>query len=276
MSNLALRLITGSLLIGLVAAVLFAAPLWVFALVTIVFIGLGLNEFFGLVELKGIRTERWIGLGVGLLIPLSIYWGFEPTKGWELFFMALAFLTLFVLQLRRRDSSQTIVGISTALFGIFYVSWLFSFLIKLRFLRGPSLPGGEWLVALLLLTTKAGDIGAYAVGSLLGRHRLISRVSPSKTWEGTIGGLAFSVTAALALQPVFSGIPVRHLLILGLLLGVAGQLGDLSESLIKRDCQVKDSGALLPGMGGILDVLDSLLFTSPICYFYIRKFLVGA
>lgn len=276
MNNLALRLITGSLLIGLVAAVLFAAPLWVFALVTIVFIGLGLNEFFGLVELKGIRTERWIGLGVGLLIPLSIYWGFEPTKGWELFFMALAFLTLFVLQLRRRDSSQTIVGISTALFGIFYVSWLFSFLIKLRFLRGPSLPGGEWLVALLLLTTKAGDIGAYAVGSLLGRHRLISRVSPSKTWEGTIGGLAFSVTAALALQPIFSGIPVRHLLILGLLLGVAGQLGDLSESLIKRDCQVKDSGALLPGMGGILDVLDSLLFTSPICYFYIRKFLVGA
>jgi len=274
--NLTQRLLTGSLLIGLIVWVLFVAPLWVFALVTVAFIGLGLNEFFGLVELKGIRIERWIGLAVGLVIPLSIYSGFEPTKGWELFFMVLAFLTLFLVQLRQRDSSQAIVGVSTALFGIFYVSWCFSFLIKLRFLRGPSLPGGEWLVALLLLVTKGGDIGAYVVGSIMGRHTLIRRVSPSKTWEGTMGGLFFSMAAALALRPVFSGVPIQHLLILGLLLGVVGQLGDLSESLIKRDCQVKDSGALLPGMGGILDVLDSLLFTSPICYFYVRKFLVGA
>ncbi len=276
MGNLTQRLLTGSLLIGLIVWVLFVAPLWVFALVTVAFIGLGLNEFFGLVELKGIRIERWIGLAVGLVIPLSIYSGFEPTKGWELFFMVLAFLTLFLVQLRQRDSSQAIVGVSTALFGIFYVSWCFSFLIKLRFLRGPSLPGGEWLVALLLLVTKGGDIGAYVVGSIMGRHTLIRRVSPSKTWEGTMGGLFFSMAAALALRPVFSGVPIQHLLILGLLLGVVGQLGDLSESLIKRDCQVKDSGALLPGMGGILDVLDSLLFTSPICYFYVRKFLVGA
>lgn len=276
MGNLLQRVITGTVLVAAIAWVLFGAPLWVFALVTIVFIGLGLNEFFALVEHKGIHLERWIGLAVGLIIPLSIYINFEPTKGWELFFMVVAFLTLFMLQISRQDSSHAIVGVSTALFGILYVSWCFSFLIKLRFVEGPNLPSGPWLVALLLLVTKGGDIGAYTVGSLWGRHALASRISPSKTWEGAAGGLLFSVAAALALKPVFSGVPWLSLLVLGLLLGVLGQVGDLSESVIKRDCQVKDSGRLLPGMGGILDVLDSLLFTAPICYFFVRKFFVGA
>ena len=275
MKNILLRLITGAILIAIVALVLFAAPLWVFGLVTIAFIGLALNEFFGLVEHKGIVSERWIGLAIGLLIPLSIYWEFEPTKGWELFFMAVAFLALFILQLRRQDSSQAILGISTALFGIFYVSWCFSFLIKLRFTHGPNLPDGRWLVAFLLLVTKGGDIGAYAAGSIFGRHILIRRISPSKTWEGVAGGLLFSLVAALSLRAVFARIPLVYLLTLAGLLGALGQLGDLSESLIKRDCQVKDSGHLLPGMGGVLDVLDSLLFTSPICYFYVQKFFIG-
>ncbi|MBI3323408.1 MAG: phosphatidate cytidylyltransferase [Candidatus Omnitrophica bacterium] len=273
--NLLLRIATGSALIALVVTVLFAAPLWVFALVTIAFILLGLNEFFALVERKGIVIERWIGLGVGLMIPLSIYLGFEPTKGWEIFLMTAAFLALFLLQLRREDSSQAIVGVSTALFGIFYVSWCFSFLIKLRFLEGAGLPDGRWLVAFLILVTKGGDIGAYAVGSLFGRHTLIRRISPSKTWEGMAGGLCFSVAAGAALRPAFPGVAPGHLLILAFLLGILGQLGDLSESMIKRDCQVKDSGAILPGMGGVLDVLDSLLFTSPVCYFYARKFFLG-
>lgn len=275
MTNLMLRLVTGIGLIGLIIGVLFFAPLWVFALVTIAFILLGLREFFDLVELKGIVIERWIGLSIGLLIPLSIYWEFEPTKGWELFFMALVFLALFLLQLAKGDSSHAIVGISTALFGIFYVSWCFSFLIKLRLTSGSAIPDGRWLVAYLLLVTKGGDIGAYAVGSLFGRHILIHRISPSKTWEGVIGGLLFSLAGALLMKPLFRQIGLGHLLLLALLLGVVGQLGDLSESMIKRDCQVKDSGRLLPGMGGVLDVMDSLLFTSPICYFYVRKFFVG-
>ena len=275
MNNLLPRLITGAVLVGLVIGVLFFAPLWVFGLVTIGFILLALNEFFALVEIKGVVIERWIGLAIGLLIPLSIYWEFEPTKGWELFFMALVFLSLFLLQLLRKDSSQAIQGVSTALFGIFYVSWCFSFLIKVRLTSAPHLPDGRWLTALVLAVTKAGDIGAYTVGSLFGRHTLIRRISPSKTWEGMAGGLAFSLATALAMKPVFAQVALGHLIVLGLLLGIVGQLGDLSESLIKRDCQVKDSGAILPGMGGMLDVLDSLLFTSPIGYFYIRKFLIG-
>jgi len=274
-SNLIRRLITGSALIGAIVYVLFWAPIWVFGFVTIAFVGLGLHEFFGLIEHKGIVIERWIGLGVGLLIPASIFWQFEPTKGWELFFMLFAFFVIFLLQLRHKDNSQAILGISTVLFGIFYVSWCFSFLIKLRFTTAPGIPDGRWLVALLLLSTKGGDIGAYTVGSLFGKHSLIRRVSPSKTWEGVIGGLLFSVGGALALWKVLPGVPPVQLALLGLVLGIFGQLGDLSESMLKRDSQVKDAGQILPGMGGILDVLDSLLFTSPICYFYVRKFFVG-
>ncbi len=275
MNNILLRLMTGAALIAMIIGVLFFAPLWVFGLVTVTFTGLALNEFFAMVERKGIVIERWIGLGIGLLIPLSIQGQFEPTKGWELFFMLLAFFVLFILQLRHKDSSQALLGISTALFGIFYVSWCFSFLIKLRFTTGPAIPDGRWLVALLLLSTKGGDIGAYMVGSLFGRHSLIPRISPSKTWEGMFGGLIFSVVGAAALKGAFPDIPMVHLLTLGFLMGVFGQLGDLSESLLKRDSQVKDSGKALPGMGGIMDVIDSLLFTSPICYLYVRKFFIG-
>ncbi len=274
-SQLTKRLLTGTALILFIALVLFRAPLWVFVLVPTLLIGLGLNEFFTLVDRKGIHIERWIGLGVGLMIPLSIYNGFEPTKGWDLFFMVMALLTLFIIQLRRRDSSHAIIGISTAFFGIFYISWCFSYLIKLRFLEGGPIPDGRWLIVLLLVVTKGGDIGAYFVGSWIGKHPLIQRVSPAKTWEGFFGGLLFSVAAALALHPVFPQVAWIHFWVLGLMLGVLGQLGDLSESMIKRDCHVKDSGDLLPGMGGVLDVIDSLLFTAPICYFYVRKFLIG-
>ena len=271
--NVFQRLATGGALIALIVWVLFVAPLWVFGLVVIGFTGLALHEFFGLVEHKGIVIERWIGLAIGLLIPLSIYWQFEPTKGWELFFVVLAFLVVFILQLRH-GSSQAIVVISTTLFGIFYISWCFSFLMKLRFIDAPGFPDGRWLVALVLLVTKGGDVGAYIIGSLFGRHLFIPKISPHKTWEGSIGGLVFSILAALSLKSVLPTVQIGHLLVLGVLLGVVGQLGDLSESLIKRDSQVKDSGSILPGMGGVLDVLDSLLFTSPICYFYVQKFLI--
>ena len=272
----AMRLLTGAALILFLWAVLFCAPLWTFTLVTTAFIAGGLNEFFFMVGRKGIPVERLIGLTVGILIPLSIFWTFEPTKGWELFFMTAVFILLFVFQLRRKDSSEAISGIAVTLFGIFYISWCFSFIIKLRLTGAPNLPDGRWLVAFLLLVTKGGDIGAYIIGSLFGRRTLIKRISPGKTWEGTLGGLAVSCLAALSLKPVFSAVPVSRLLILGVLLGGLGQLGDLSESIIKRDCQVKDSGRAFPGMGGVLDSIDSLLFTSPICYFFVRKFLTGA
>jgi phosphatidate cytidylyltransferase len=177
--------------------------------------------------------------------------------------MLLALLFLIIMQFRRRDNSGVIVDISTTVFGILYISWFLSFLIKIRFL-----PGGSGLLSLVLLATKLGDIGAYLIGIRFGKTPLMPRISPNKSVEGSIGGLLFSVLGAFVCK-TFTEFSYSHLLFIGILLGILGQLGDLSESLMKRDCQVKDSGNILPGMGGILDQLDSLLFTAPVFYFYL-------
>lgn len=222
----------------------------------------GLYEFFTLIEKKGIHIYKYFGMIIGIIIPLSILSRFELTKSWELLFFVLALLALFILQLRRQDNSQAIVGISTTLFGILYVSWFLSFLIKIRYL-----PQGAGYLAAVIFITKSSDVGAYLIGSRFGKHGLITRISPKKSIEGSIGGLLFSILASIASRPLL-GFSYPHLIVLGLCLGLLAELGDLSESLIKRDCQVKDSGFLFPGMGGVLDLIDSLLFTAPAFYFY--------
>jgi phosphatidate cytidylyltransferase len=129
------------------------------------------------------------------------------------------------------------------------------------------------LLAAVLLITKSGDIGAYLIGSRFGKNALLPRISPKKTVEGAAGGLIFSIISALICKPIL-GFGYFHLVILGICMGILGQLGDLSESLIKRDCEVKDSGKIFPGMGGVLDEIDSLLFVAPVFYFYMSVILL--
>jgi phosphatidate cytidylyltransferase len=223
-----------------------------------------LYEFFTMLQKKGIGIYKYFGIGLGAIIPLSITFRFELTRGWELLFMVLAFLFLILMQFKRRSNSGAIADISTTIFGIFYISWFLSFLIKIRYLHN-----GIGLLVSLLLITKLGDIGAYLVGVRFGKTPLMPKISPKKSVEGAFGGLAFSVLAALASKP-FLNLAYLHLGIIGIGLSVLAQLGDLSESLMKRDCEVKDSGSILPGMGGFLDVMDSLLFTAPSFYFYMN------
>ena len=234
----------------------------------ILFSGIGLYEFYTLLERKGINPYKYFGLSIGLVIPLSLILRFELTKNWELLFVFLALLFIILMQFRRRQNSGVIVDISTTLFGIFYVSWFFSFLIKLKYFN----ENGVGFLSTCLLITKLGDIGAYLVGSKFGKHPLLPSVSPKKSVEGALGGLIFSVLGALASKPL-THFTVPHLVVIGSLLGIMAQLGDLSESLIKRDCQVKDSSNIFPGIGGILDSIDSLLFTAPIFYFYLSAVL---
>jgi len=260
---LAKRIISSAILISIISGVIFFD--WLCSLAIILFIAGGLHEYFMMLEKKGISIYKYFGIGVGTIIPLSIMLRFEPTKNWELLFIVLALFFLILMQFKRRDSSGVIVDISTTLFGILYVSWFFSFLIKIRYL-----PSGLGFLAALLLITKLGDIGAYLVGSKWGKKLLIPRISPKKTIEGALGGLAFSILGGLACKR-FLPFEYGQLLIISASLGVLGQLGDLSESLLKRDCQVKDSGNIFPGMGGILDQIDSLLFTAPVFYFILAR-----
>ncbi|OGX28646.1 MAG: hypothetical protein A2879_04660 [Omnitrophica WOR_2 bacterium RIFCSPHIGHO2_01_FULL_49_10] len=272
-NNLAMRLISSALLILFVFFTVMVWPNWFFCTVLTVMIALALNEFYTLVEKKGIAIFKISGISIGILVPTSIFFAFEPTKGWELLFIIAVLLTIFILQFTRSESNQAIVGVSTTTFGILYISWTFSFLMKLKLIQQDSLPAGGLLVAFLLLVTKVGDIGAYFIGTYFGKHSLIPRISPKKSVEGAIGGFIFSVAAALISKSFLPSVSLYHLLILGCLLGILAQIGDLSASLIKRDSQVKDSADLIPGLGGVLDLVDSILFTAPTLYFYALKFL---
>jgi len=246
---------------------------WLFGLLVTAFTIVGLYEFFTMLEKKGINIYKYFGIAMGAIIPLSIVSRFELTRNWELLFIVLALLFLIIMQFRRRENSGVILDISTTIFGILYISWFLSFLIKIRYLTG-----GIGLILAVIFITKLGDIGAYFIGSRFGRTPLIPRISPKKTVEGAVGGLIFSVLGAFISRPFFpalGGIPLGrenvahlHIMFMGISLGILAQLGDLSESLMKRDCQVKDSGRILPGMGGALDFIDSLLFTAPAFYFY--------
>jgi phosphatidate cytidylyltransferase len=157
------------------------------------------------------------------------------------------------------------------LFGWFYAAWLLNFIQKIHFHPGIE---GAFFILYFLVVTKFSDLGAYVTGSLLGKHKMIPRVSPNKTWEGFGGAILFSTGASLLLV-IFAGAQLMgmnliHAVVLGVVLSVSAVMGDLVESLFKREAGVKDSGNFFPGIGGILDVLDSLLFNAPIMYLYLR------
>lgn len=261
------RLVSAVVLVAITVAAILIKPL--FVSVIVVFTFLGLYEFFCMVEKKGVPAYKYFGTIIGLTIPISIFHKFELTKGWELLFIVIALIALFVLQISKKNTTEAVFSISTTLFGVMYIAWLFSFLVKIRLL-----PYGAGLVGALIFITKASDVGAYLIGSRFGKHLLLPQISPKKSMEGLCGAVVFGILAAFASKAflpesyIFS--PAR-LLFIGFSLSLLSQLGDLSESLIKRDCHSKDASRLIPGIGGMLDLIDSLLFTGPVFYFYIYR-----
>ena len=165
--------------------IIFLFPNWLFAILTSAFIGLGLHEFFRMVEKRGIFVYKYFGIAVGMAVPIVVYLerGSIGYVDIDPFFIVIACLFTFILQFTRRDNSQALSSIAVTMFGLLYIGWFFSFFVKLKFLAG-----GERLVAYLILVTKSSDIGAYFIGRALGRNTLIPRISPSKTIEGTMHG----------------------------------------------------------------------------------------
>ena len=217
-----------------------------------------------MIETKQVRMFKLFGLILGGLIPVSIFFQFPVTREWQLFFILAGLFILFLLELTRKEKHETVLSLSGTVFGVIYISWCFSFMIRIR-----NLEEGVFLLGFLALVVKVQDIGAYLVGSLFGKRPLIRSVSPKKSIEGSLGGIFFSMLFAVLFRGFLSGFGISKALFLGFVLGAIGLLGDLFESLIKRDCGVKDSGKLIPGIGGVLDVIDSLIFTAPVFYFYI-------
>jgi len=244
--------------------------------------GAGLAEFYDLAGRRGLVCFKGWGIFGGLLLMVSTFVYLsprvEPAKAndFETSFLILFVLGLCVRQFVSRSNPAGLLAISTTLFGLMYVPWLLNFIQKINFF--PHI-NGRFYVLYFILVTKFSDMGAYLIGSLFGKHKMIPRVSPGKTWEGFAGAIVISTAASLVFAqlagPRLAGMTWSHSLILGIILGSAAVLGDLIESLFKREASVKDSGSLFPGIGGILDLMDSLLFNAPLMYLYLRHVLIN-
>ncbi len=265
--NILKRIVTSLGIVFVAGIITFLLPDWVFCLLVVLFVGFALYEFFSVIEKTDLFVYKYFGTVAGIIIPIAIYLHLgEGHANLEPFFIVIACLFTFVLQFARKETAKDhLISIAVTLFALFYISWFFSFFIKIKYL-----PEGARLVSFLIIVTKASDIGAYFVGKRFGKNPLIPRISPKKTREGALGGLLFSVGAAISCKFFLIDFSYHHAILLGFLLGIIGQVGDLAESLFKRDFDVKDSGKELPGLGGVLDTIDSLLFTAPIFYFYIK------
>lgn len=261
LGQLTKRLLSSAVLVSLAVYTIFFSPAWFFFLVVEGFVLSGLNEFLTLAEKKGIVINRALGLFFGALLPLSYYFPSE-----SLIFV-IACLTLFIFNFHRRLREQALVSTAVTTFGLIYVAWFFSFLMKLRYLAN----GAQWVFYVILIV-KLGDAAAYFFGKAFGRTKLVEHISPQKSIEGTLAGFLATVLASLVSKIYLPAhVATIHLLVMGVAAGLLSGFGDLAESLIKRDVGVKDSGNL-PGLGGMLDVLDSLLLTIPFVYYYITAF----
>ena len=257
---------------------------YVFLAIMVLLAVTGLAEFYGLAAQRGLVCfERW-GIFGGILLMVGTFLNLTGQIGtsgsparvndFETSFLILFVLGLCLRQFFSRSATTGMVAISTTLFGLMYVPWLLNFIQKINFF--PRVEGHYYLLYFVLIT-KFSDTGAYVVGSLIGRHKMIPRISPGKTWEGVAGAIVVTTAASLLfvyfLGRHMAGMTWTHAVILGVLLGVCAVVGDLIESIFKREAGAKDSGRFFPGIGGILDLVDSLLFNAPIMYLYLRHVL---
>jgi phosphatidate cytidylyltransferase len=286
MSETLTRLLTAAVLVPVVLYVIIQGGLLYLAVVT-AFVVLGQREFYHLIEEKGARPLWSLGLAAGGALPIVAY---ASNEYYATLLMTAALLALMVAQLRKRNITESLASISGTFFGVFYVGWLLSHAIVLRNFKGPAISQyGPADVAALQLSPEAGvfffiftlavvincDAGAYFAGRAYGRHKLAPQISPSKSVEGAIGGIIWGTIAGLICKLVFDSFwPSMSASLgwsavagFGVVLAIVGIVGDLVESLLKRDAQIKDAGSLLPGMGGVLDRIDAPLLAIPVMHY---------
>jgi phosphatidate cytidylyltransferase len=268
------RTITGIILVALLIATVFYFPIPVVAVVIALLIGSGIWEFYNLTENKGLRPYKYYGIIAGAFLSVGVYLieaksiPFNSSE-FQLIVLFLILVTVLIKCACKKDGSSVIINTSVTMLGILYISTMFNFIIKIRYITQAD-AGKGWVMSLFIIT-KTSDISAYFVGTKFGRHKLIPRISANKSIEGAIGSIVGSVAVSIILTQFFlKELSVMSGVLLGVLLSLTGQAGDLVESLMKRDAQAKDSGKFVPGLGGVLDFMDSLLFTAPVMYLFMR------
>lgn len=228
----------------------------------------GLYEYYNAFKNIGYKPN----IMIGYLGTISYYIAILFNRSYILMFPILLFVVMLLLFLDVLKRDKSILDLSITILGLVYITYMFSIVLFLH--KGIY---GRALVWLPFLTAWLSDTFAYFAGVYLGKNKLCPKISPKKTVEGSLGGIlgsiTFSVIAGIFFSKLGVEIPLYHYGIIGILSGITGQIGDLFASSIKRFCKVKDFGGILPGHGGILDRFDSILFTAPTVYFYIKLFL---
>ena len=280
------RLLVGTILVALTAGMLFLdAPPWF----PFLFVVVELLALLGTRELTSLFAGKAAPLSVlclvGVCLVVAANWfptvartasmgeALSTVDGWicVVHVFAAVVLGLFLVEMHAfTGPGKAVERLALSIFAVTYLGLLPSFLVRLQFDRKDAL--GSVALALAIFAPKGCDIGAYFTGRFLGRHRMTPVLSPKKTWEGAVGGLVFAVLVAFGLNQLGPVIPwgVLGVVLFGLSVGIAGMLGDLAESLIKRDCQQKDASQVVPGFGGVLDVVDAIIFAAPVCYWWLR------
>jgi phosphatidate cytidylyltransferase len=267
-----LRILTAAVMLPSLWVAIKIAPPSVFSVVALILIGMACWECLGILcAADGLPLKL-----AGLLGSLAVIWSFldfPPRIPPELALTGLVVLAIALAVWSRDDPREMLYSAMTTVFAVTLVALGLAYLVRLRSMPGED---GQDLLMLLFICVIFADTAAYYVGTWIGKRRLAPVLSPNKTWEGAMAGLAASVLGAQIAQIWFyQRLPLGHALLLGLLLGMAACFGDLAESLLKRAARVKDASRLIPGHGGVLDRTDSLLFSGPLLYFYYRWFLQG-
>jgi len=266
------RVITGLLTLAVVLALLWVEPLKpAFALFIGLLVFLGLREYYNLVRGAGAEPETYAGVAAGTLVALSGY--FADPRVTAAVLCAGVIVVTGAHVLRGRHS---MAAIASSAFGVLYVGWFGAHFIFLQ--NDPAMGPGSTMT--LLVAVVATDVGAYFVGGAFGTHKMAPKVSPNKSWEGAAGGLVLSILLLAVVYWLNDYLPWRpfpewgitQYLVTAAVLSIAAQVGDLVESALKRDANIKDSGALFPGHGGVLDRCDGFLFAGPVLYYMVTPF----
>ncbi|MDQ3089470.1 MAG: phosphatidate cytidylyltransferase [Acidobacteriota bacterium] len=253
-----------------------AQATWLFLVIAALGLGAGLFEFFTLTKKLELKADASIAyLGAAAFFVAFLF--DAPNNAPDLLIITLVLFLLIVLVTQifrfQKDFSKMLTGIGVTVLGVLYVVFLGSFLVSMRVGFDKTLVPflSTKLLVFFFLITFGADTGAYYIGKNFGKRKLIPKVSPNKTWEGAIGGLVLSVAfAAMATATFFPELPYKFSIPLAIIMTVVGIFGDLVESAMKRGADVKDAANILPGHGGLLDRLDSLLFNAPILYYFAR------
>ncbi len=237
-----------------------------------VIVVLGLSEYYSIISYQNHKPQRFVGIIFGLFILLTNFLIAYHNANFLLlvtYFLPMVYMAIYELY---RKSEHPFINMALTLFGVLYIAVPFGTINYLVYNELYNFEYNPHILIAVLVLIWTNDSGAYIVGSLIGKHKLFPRISPKKTWEGSIGGAVFAIVASVIIAQYITEIHWGHWIVIGILTVVFSTYGDLTESMLKRKANIKDSGNILPGHGGILDRFDSLLMTAPIVLLYIVFF----